>query len=215
MNHIINFQQNNGLVPDGKLGKMTIGKMKDLWGLNNAQISNLLGQVYVESQEFTKSSENLNYSAERLLLIFKNDFDTNKDRVLSEVEKRLALLLAHKPKDIANFVYANQNGNGDVTSGDGWKHRGFGAIQLTGKRNQYAFADWIKDQKIKTNPEIIANKYFWETAIFYFAVNNLFDLAKGVDSESIKKLTKAINGGYNHLKEREEATKKYYRMLTQ
>lgn len=205
MNHIINFQQSNGLVPDGKLGKMTIGKMKDLWGLNNAQISNLLGQVYVESQEFTKSRENLNYSAQGLMNTFGKYF--------ANIEE--ARLYERRPEKIANRVYANRMGNRNEASGDGWKHRGFGGLQLTGVRNQHAFSDWIKDPNIKTTPSLIADKYFWETAIFYFAVNNLFDLAKNVDSESIKKLTKAINGGYNHLKEREEATKKYYRMLTQ
>lgn len=213
MKHIKAFQLAAGLVPDGKIGKLTLGAMLKLWGLNKEQLANYLGHTHIESQGFEKDTENLNYSKERLLVIFKNDFDTNKDRVLSETEKRLAEMLAHKPEAIGNFVYANQNGNGGVNSGDGYLMRGRGSLMTTGRGNYLLLSNFVKDPEVMKNPALVATKYYWESGLFYFTKNNLWSLSKKVDDATSKKLTLAINGGYNHLKERTEMTKYYYGIL--
>lgn len=88
-----------------------------------------LAQVFHESGNLSAVDENLNYSAEALQRVWPNRFDAGT-----------ALAYARKPEKIANKVYANRMGNGDEASGDGFKHRGAGLIQLTGKANQAACA---------------------------------------------------------------------------
>ena len=94
------------------------------------RISSFLGQTAVESQLFTQFEENLNYSAERLMVVWPRRFPTLE----------VATSYAHNPEALANRVYAGRLGNGDEASGDGWRYRGAGAIQLTGRDNQGACA---------------------------------------------------------------------------
>lgn len=95
------------------------------------RIAFFLGQVLVESGDFYATRENMNYSAQRLMMVWPKRFPT----VAS------ATPYAHEPEKLANFVYANRMGNGDPLSGDGWRHRGAGWIQLTGKNNQLECAE--------------------------------------------------------------------------
>ena len=159
------------------------------------RLAHFLSQCAHESGNFKIVRENLNYKADRLLLIFKSDFDTNRDRVLTDAEKEKAKQLQGNPEKIANFVYANQNGNGNEASGDGWKFRGRGYIQLTGREN-YAKFDKFVDDDILANPDLVATKYPLMSAAFFFEKNNLWKICDGgADKEDVIALTKRINGG--------------------
>ena len=203
-----------GAEPDGEIGKETLTKAAKHFNLSPVRAAHFFGQVAHETGGFTLFEENLNYSKERLLTIFKSDFDTNKDRKLSPTEIKVAEMLARKPEQIANFVYANQNGNGGVASGDGWKFRGRGAIQLTGRSNYEAFSKYLNKPEIMTNPDLVATEYSFESAIFFFDKNKLWSICdQGVNKSSILALTKKINSGVNGLDDREIKTYKYYQYV--
>ena len=203
-----------GAEPDGKFGKETLTKAAKHFNLSPVRAAHFFGQVAHETGGFTLFEENLNYSKERLLTIFKSDFDTNKDRKLSPTEIKVAEMLARKPEQIANFVYANQNGNGGVASGDGWKFRGRGAIQLTGRSNYEEFAKYVGDPKILEDPGLVKTKYAFESALFFFDKNKLWVICdQGVNQKSITSLTKRINGGTNGLSDRITLTQKFYNLL--
>ena len=105
-------------------------------------------------------------------------------------------------------------GNGDEASGDGYKFRGRGALQLTGKDNYKVFSEYLKKPEIMTNPDLVATEYAFESAIFFFDRNKLWDICdKGVNKDTILALTKRINGGTHGLADREEKTLKYYGYL--
>jgi putative chitinase len=118
---------------------------------------------------------------------------------------------ARNPEKIANKVYSSRMGNGDEASGDGWKFRGRGALQLTGKSNYQAFSDYLNNPDIMNNPDLVAGELSFESAKFFFDKNKLWDICdKGVTKETILALTKRINGGTHGLADREEKTFKYY-----
>ena len=177
-----------------------VGKHYDLFE-NPKRIAAFLAQTAHESGNFKAFSENLNYGASGLLGIFKKYFPT----------EALAKQYERKPEKIANKVYASRMGNGDESSGDGWKFRGRGALQLTGKDNYKAFSDYMKNPEIMENPDLVATQYSFESAIFFFDKNKLWDICdKGVNKDTILALTKRINGGTHGLADREEKTMKYY-----
>jgi putative chitinase len=133
--------------------------------------------------------------------IFKKYFPT----------EALAKQYERQPEKIANRVYASRMGNGDEASGDGWKFRGRGALQLTGKSNYQAFADYLKKPEIMTNPDLVATEFSFESAMFFFDKNKLWDICdKGVNKDTILALTKRINGGTHGLADREEKSLKFY-----
>lgn len=205
MNHVVNFQQNNSLVADGIIGKKTLQAMRCKFGIQtDAQLAHFMSQVHHETGGFKADSENLNYSSAGLLKTFPKYF---KDSIT-------ARKYANKPESIANKVYANRMGNGSELSGDGWKYRGRGALQLTGKDNYRLFSDFMKDPNIMLTPEIVATKYFWESALFYFTRNNLWGLMKGNDPEAVKKVRKAVNGGYNGIQDVQDKFIYYYDLIT-
>lgn len=213
MKYLKIFQKEQGLEDDGLIGKNTLLKMKEVFKINNNQLAHFLGQIDHETHGFYFGEENLNYSKAGLLKIFKYDFDINKNKVIDAEEELLAEKLARKPEQIANFVYANQNGNGDENSGDGWMYRGRGAIQLTGRDNYVAFAKSINDMDVIYNPQIVANKYYFQSALFFFNKHNLWKYCNEVTDENIKSLTKRINGGYNGLEDRIDKTYKYKELI--
>ncbi len=193
------YQQEKGLVPDGIVGKNTIKAMQDEFRVNYLQISYFLGQIAHETANFRYNTENLNYSAKGLRSVFRKYFTVSQ-----------AELYQRKPEKIANRVYANRMGNGNEKSGDGWKYRGRGAIQLTGKTNYEAFSKWVGDDSILEDPDIVATKYYIDSAMYYFMTNNLFDNISSLSYEICKRVTKRVNGGYNGLEDRWAQTKKYY-----
>jgi putative chitinase len=106
-------------------------------------------------------------------------------------------------------------GNGNEASKEGWVFRGRGALQLTGKANYKAFSEYLKKPEVMTNPDLVANELAFESAMFFFDKNKLWDICdKGVNDASILALTKRINGGTHGLDDRMAKTKKYYGWLT-
>jgi len=167
---------------------------------NPLRLAHFLSQCSHESGNFSALKENLNYSSKGLLATFSKYFPN--ETIAKQYERN--------PQKIANRVYANRMGNGDENSGDGYKHRGFGYIQLTGKSNHYAFADFIGDQEIKVNPELIATKYPLTSAGYFFNKNSLWSICdKGDTAEVVTLLTKRINGGTIGLQDRIEKFKLY------
>jgi len=123
----------------------------------------------------------------------------------SEIANRYA----RKPEKIANRVYGNRMGNGDEASGEGYKYRGRGLIQLTGKYNYRKFSKWISDDVVN-NPDLVASKYAVHSAVYYWLANDLNSLA---DIDDVKKVTKRINGGFNGLEHRIELLGKIKKSL--
>lgn len=209
---IAELQKRLGLVADGDLGKKSFAKLKEVWKVTDEQLAHILGQMEHESNKFTSGRENLNYSAKRMLEIFKSDFDTNRDKWLSPEEKEKVNSLIGHPDRIANFVYANQNGNGNEASGDGWLFRGAGGLQTTGRTNFKEFSEFIGEDCVK-NPDLIATKYYFDSAVFFFKKNKLLAIASNVTTDSITKISKRVNGGTNGLPERIELTNKWYKLI--
>lgn len=169
------------------------------------RLAHFLAQCGHESGGFQKFSENLNYGAKGLLGIFSKYFKT--------IEKAKAY--ERKPEKIANLVYANRMGNGDEASGDGWKHRGRGALQTTGKSNYQDFAKFMNMPEILTNPDLVATKYPLASAAFFFKKNNLWAICdKGSSEEVVTLVTKKVNGGIIGLPDRKKHFKEYYNLLS-
>jgi putative chitinase len=195
------LQEKIGVTADGAFGPGTMKKAMEFYKFTPERAAHFFAQTAHESGNFKAFSENLNYGAKGLLGIFKKYFPTEAK----------ALEYERKPEMIANLVYASRMGNGDEQSGDGYKFRGRGALQLTGKDNYKAFSDYMKKPEIMTNPDLVATQYSFESAIFFFDKNKLWDICdKGVSKDTILALTKRINGGTHGLEDREEKTFKYY-----
>lgn len=153
------------------------------------RIAGFLSQVGHESNGFQAVVENLNYSAAALLSVFGKYFTPD-----------LANAYQRQPERIANRVYANRMGNGDETSGDGWRYRGQGPMQLTGKDNMAAFSaasgiDCVNHPELLQQPDAGAMSagWFWGTR----HLNGLADVGDVVG------MTKRVNGGLNGLDDRQ------------
>lgn len=140
-------------------------------------------------------SENLNYSSTRLLQIFPKYF--NKDT---------AILYARKPERIANKVYANRMGNSNEESGDGWKYRGRGFIQITGKTNYRNLSNWSNVDYINQPDLLLKEPDAIISALWYWNSINGNILA---DKNQIETITKRINGGLNGFNHRKELLEYY------
>ncbi len=157
------------------------------------RICHFLAQAMHESGNFTKSHENLNYNAHGLFTTFHTHF----------INEAACIPFEHNQEKIANHVYANRNGNGDEASGDGWKYKGRGFLQTTGKAN---YTRLSKDTGIDfvTHPELLETvQYAALSAGDYWNINHLNVLADNPNTnEAIIKITRAINGGELGLAER-------------
>ena len=175
----------------------------DTFKINNPLVlSHFLAQCAHESGNFKYVRENLNYSAQGLLKTFPRYFS-----------KDTAEIAARKPELIANIVYSNRMGNGDKQSGDGFKYRGRGYIQLTGKYNYKEFGEYI-NQDLLASPDLVAIKYPLLSAAWFFEVKVLWNLAaRDASDETIKHLTIRINGGFNGLADRISKTKLFTSIL--
>jgi putative chitinase len=198
---LITLQQLAGTNPDGEFGPGTFKAGAAYLGItNHARAVHFFAQTGHETGNFKRFSENLNYSAEGLRGTFGKYFTSNA----------MAEAYARQPERIASLVYANRMGNGDEASGDGWKYRGRGALQLTGKENYQAFSQFINDPEVIANPDVVADKYSFNSAMFFFDRNNLWSICdQGLSEDTIRELTRRINGGYNGLEHRIELTQKY------
>jgi putative chitinase len=194
------LQERAGVAADGAFGPGTLKAAMSLLKLTPVRAAHFFAQTAHETGGFKAFSENLNYSAQGLQGIFGKYFPGTLEESY-----------ARNPEKIANRVYADRMGNGNEASGDGWKYRGRGALQLTGKANYQAFAKYLGTDEVVSNPDLVATKYAFESALFFFDKNKLWDICdKGVSKETILALTKRINGGTHGLADREEKTFKYY-----
>jgi putative chitinase len=171
---------------------------------NPLRLAHFLSQCAHESGNFKFVTENLNYSAAGLRAVFGKYF---KDEATAKAFER-------KPERIANRVYSSRMGNGDEASGDGWKFRGRGYLQITGKSN-YAEFDKIVEDDILANPELVATKYPLMSAAFFFEKNKLWSMCdKGANREDVIALTRRINGGTNGLEDRLSKFNTFNSLLT-
>lgn len=166
------------------------------------RIAHFLAQCHHESMGFSRKEENLNYSAERLLQVFPKYFNPDQ-----------AKLYARNPVIIASRVYANRMGNREEDSGDGYRYRGRGYIQLTGHDNYKAFDLAVSDDVVG-NPDFVAMKYPLFSAGWFWNSRRLNDLADlGADQQVVADITKKINGGYHGLEDRVNQFNKFYGLV--
>jgi putative chitinase len=159
---------------------------------NPLRLAHFLAQAAHESGNFKFLKENLNYSADSLLKVFPKYF---KDKATADK-------YARNPEKIANRVYASRMGNGDEASGDGFKFRGRGYIQLTGKDNYKAFSNFIGEDCV-ANPDLVSDKYPLISASWFFDKNNLWTICdKGATDEVVTAVTKRVNGGTHGILDR-------------
>jgi len=166
------------------------------------RLAHFLAQCGHESGGFKAISENLNYSADGLKRIFGKYFPGD-----------LANSYARQPEKIASRVYGARMGNGDESTGEGYKYRGRGYIQLTGKSNYTGFAKFIGEDTV-ANPDLVATKYPLASAAFFFNSNNLWSICdKGADDAAVTAVTKRVNGGTIGLADRIKHFKEFYSLL--
>jgi len=147
-----------------------------------------LAQCGHESAGFSVITENLNYRADRLMVVFPKYFrnvDVNA--------------YARNPEKIANRVYANRMGNGPESSGDGWRFRGSGIVQLTGRSNYTEFANYMNMELDEAVEYIRTAEGATESAGWFWHINNLNQPA---DNQDILTVTRRINGGTHGLEDR-------------
>jgi putative chitinase len=156
-------------------------------------VAHFIAQCAHESGNFVFIKENLNYRADSLMKTFKRYFPTLD----------LAQQYEKKPEKIANRVYANRMGNSDEASGDGWRYCGRGLIQLTGKDNYTFFAGSLGITVEEASEYLATFEGAAQSACWYWEQNNLNRFA---DANDVRGLTRAINGGYIGLEDRQKHT---------
>jgi putative chitinase len=167
------------------------------------RLAHFLAQCGHESGGFKATQENLNYSAKGLNGIFKKYFPTLES----------ALPYERKPEKIASKVYGGRMGNGPESTGEGYKFRGRGYIQLTGKENYTAFGKSIGED-MTVNPDKVASTYALLSAAWFFSKNGLHKIAdEGASDTVVTKITKRVNGGTIGLPDRIKHFKEYYHLL--
>jgi putative chitinase len=191
-----------GHIPDGVLSQ--IPSVMDKFSINTPlRLAHFLAQTAHESGKFTIVRESLNYSAERLMVVFKKYFKTLE----------IATQYARKPEKIGNLVYGNRMGNGDEVSGDGYKYSGKGYIQLTGKDN-YSKFDKVVDDNILSNPNLVATKYPLLSAAWYWDNRHLNSFAdKGATDKEVIDISHIVNGGDIGIEERKKYFHEFYTLL--
>jgi putative chitinase len=198
----MNLDKLKGHVPDTVIAQIP-GVMEN-FGVNTPlRLAHFLAQCGHESGGFRLTQENLNYSAKGLMGIFKKYFPT----------QALADAYARKPEKIANRVYGGRMGNGPEASGEGFKFRGRGYIQLTGKQNYTAFDAAVPDD-ILANPDLVSTKHALASAAWFWKKNGLNLIADtGSSTEVVTKITKRVNGGTIGLADRIKHFKEYHALL--
>ena len=190
-----------GHIPDSVIAQIPDAAKK--FNISNPlRLAHFLAQCGHESAGFKAIQENLNYSADGLKKIFPKYFPGN-----------LAEGYARNPEKIASKVYGGRMGNGDETTKEGFKFRGRGYIQLTGKDNYTKFAKFIGEDTVG-NPDLVATKYPLASAAFFFDSNKLWDICdKGADDATVTAVTKRVNGGTIGLADRIKHFKEYFGLL--
>ena len=199
----LNINKLRGHIPDTVLSQIdeTANKFRIT---TNLRLAHFLSQCAHESGGFRVTSENLYYSADGLKKVFGKYFPGN-----------LAESYSKQPEKIASRVYGGRMGNGDETTKEGFKFRGRGFIQLTGKSNYVNFTKFIGEDCV-SNPDLVSTKYPLASAAYFFDANGLWSVCdKGSDDKTVGLVTKRVNGGTNGLDDRLKHFKEYYRLLTQ
>jgi putative chitinase len=199
---IRHLQQKSGVKADGQFGPATLAAAASHFKLTPQQAAHFFAQCDHETGGFKQFVENLNYSDAALRVVFPKYFDL-------EAAKEYA----RQPERIANRAYGNRMGNGNEASGDGYRFRGRGALQLTGRDNYQMFANSIGTPELMNTPDAVADAYAFDSALWFFKVNALWPLCADMDVASVTRLTKRINGGTNGLAHRIQLTRKYAGML--
>ena len=191
-----------GHIPDSVISQIPDTAAK--FELNTPlRLAHFLAQCGHESGGFKATQENLNYSASGLKGIFSKYF---KEAGLAEQYQR-------NPQKIASRVYGGRMGNGPESTGDGFKFRGRGYIQLTGKDNYTAFGRAINED-MTANPDKVATHYALLSAAWFFSKNGLHRMAdEGASDLVVTKITKRVNGGTIGLPDRIKHFKEYYKLL--
>ena len=197
----MNLDKLKGHIPDSVIAQ--IPGIQEKFEINTPlRLAHFLAQCGHESAGFKLVQENLNYSAKGLCGIFKKYFTPES-----------AQEYQRKPEKIANIVYANRMGNGNQASGEGFKFRGRGYIQLTGKLNYQAFDKTVEDNT-EANPDLVATKYPLASAAWFFHKNGLHKLADaGATDAAVTSITKRVNGGTIGLPDRIKHFKEYHTLL--
>jgi putative chitinase len=199
----LKLEKLKGHIPDAVLAQIPDCVAK--FHINtNLRLAHFLSQCAHESAGFTAIRENLNYSATGLRKTFSKIFPPANP---ANYERQ--------PEKIGALVYANKMGNGNEASKEGYKYRGRGYIQLTGKSNYEDFKKFIGDDVV-ANPDLVATKYPLASAGYFF--NNIKKTLwaacdKGATDDDVKAVTKIVNGGDNGLADRQKLFKKYHALL--
>jgi putative chitinase len=174
---------------------------------SKVRVAAFLAQIGHESAGLTVLSENLNYSAQALATTWPTRYKGSDGK-----PNALAINLARKPERIANHTYANRMGNGDPESGDGWRYRGRGYIQTTGKNN-YSKLTALTGINFVAVPDLLTQpEYAALAAAFYWADNKLNDLA---DAGRFDLITRKINGGTHGAADRDRRWEQAKQVLNQ
>lgn len=197
----LNLAKLKGAVPDAVIAQIPECAAK--FKINTPlRLAHFLAQCGHESAGFKATQENLNYSADGLNKIFGKYFKTVS-----------AAAYARQPEKIASRVYASRMGNGDEASKDGWKYRGRGYIQLTGKSNYTEFNKSVEEDVV-ANPDLVSSKYALLSAAWYWNSRSLNTSAdKGSTDAVVTEITKKVNGGTIGLADRIKHFKEYYKLL--
>jgi putative chitinase len=198
----MNLEKLKGHIPDTVIAQ--IPDVQTKFEINTPlRLAHFLAQCGHESGGFKAVSENLNYGAKGLMGTFKKYFPT----------EALANAYARQPEKIANKVYGGRMGNGLEASGEGYKFRGRGYIQLTGKENYTAFDKSVEDDILAT-PDLVATKYPLLSAAWFFHKNGLHKIAdEGATDAVVTKVTKRVNGGTIGLPDRIKHFNEYNNLL--
>ena len=196
----MDIEKLRGIVPDSVLNQIpdTISKFEINTPL---RLAHFLAQCAHESSGFKVTTENLNYSADGLKKVFPKYFP----QTLSES-------YARQPEKIASRVYGGRMGKADESTKEGYKFRGRGYIQLTGKDNYIAFGKIIKED-LTLKPDLVATTYPLLSAAWFFSKNCLKKCDAGDTDAVVTSVTKCVNGGTLGLDERIKYFKKYYGVL--
>lgn len=177
-------------------------EMQNRYNLTGMNLAMFLAQCDYESNGFRDVVENLNYSAKGLIITFPKYFNANDMQTVVDY--------ANDPEAIANYVYANRLGNGDEDSGEGWKYRGRGYLQITGKDNYNKFNNWQStEQDFINSPDLMCQpQNAILSAIWFWQYNGLSHYVT-----NINEITLRINGSIRTAIARETLYKQYLKLV--
>ena len=197
-----NLSKLKGVIPDNVIAQIPETSIK--FNISTPlRLAHFLAQCSHESGNFTLVQENLNYSAKGLLGTFGKYFPT----------QALAEQYQKQPEKIASRVYGGRMGNGVEDTKEGYRFRGRGYIQLTGKDNYKSFSQSVNEDCV-SNPDLVATKYPLSSAAWFFQKNCLVKCDAGATRAVVESVTKCVNGGLNGIDDRIEKFNKFYKLLS-